>query len=153
MRTFMFGKQLTRVLLLTAVMATPALAQDDDAFLWRKPLAAGKALEIKGINGDIRVVAATGNDVEVRATKTAKRSDESSVKIVVVEHAEGATICAVYPTPRGKPDNECLPGAKGRSNSENNDTEVDFEVRIPRGVLFTGRTVNGSVRATGVTAD
>ena len=148
----MFGTRLMRAVLLTMVLAAPAAAQDD-SFSWRKAIPAGKAIEIKGVNGGIRVTAATGNQVEVVASKSAKRSDPSSVRIEVVEHADGATICAVYPTPRGERDNECLPGARGRSNVRNNDTSVAFEVRVPRGVLFTGRTVNGSVRASGLTAD
>lgn len=148
----MLGKRIMQALLLTMVVAAPAAAQDND-FSWRKALPAGQTIEIKGVNGGIRVTAASGNQVEVVASKSAKRSDPSSVKIEVVEHAGGATICAVYPTPRGERANECQPGAKGRSNVRNNDTTVEFEIRVPRGVLFTGRTVNGNVRASGVTAD
>lgn len=141
----------TFALLATMLVATPAIAQD--SWSWRKALAAGKTLEIKGINGDVRAVAATGNDVEVVAKKSARRSDVESVTLKVVEHADGVTICALYPTPRGKPENECMPGRNGRMNNTNNDVEVDFEVRVPSGVAFTGRTVNGSVRATGMSAN
>ena len=147
----MFTKRATLVLLFTAVAALPAAAQD--TWSWRKPLAAGRAIEIKGINGDVTATAATGNQVEVIAHKSARRNDPDDVRIEVVEHAGGVTICAMYPTPSGERANECLPGARGRSSNRNNDVEVDFEVRVPRGVLFTGRTVNGSVRATGLGAD
>jgi DUF4097 and DUF4098 domain-containing protein YvlB len=143
----MLARRSSLLLLLTLAFATPALAQD--TWNWRKAIAAGKAVEIKGINGDVTATAATGNEVEVIARKSGERSDPSEVRIEVVEHAGGVTICAMYPH-RG---NECLPGARGRSENRNNDVEVDFEVRVPRGVLFTGRTVNGTVRATGMTAD
>jgi len=51
---------------------------------------------IKGVSGDIRAVASSG-DVEVTAAKHARRSDPDDVKIEVVEHEDGVTICAVYP--------------------------------------------------------
>lgn len=147
----MFTKRASLVLLFTLVAALPAAAQD--TWNWRKAVAAGRAIEIKGINGDVSATAASGDQVEVIARKSGQRSDPDDVKIEVVEHAGGVTVCAVYPTPSGERANECLPGARGRSNNRNNDVEVDFEVRVPRGVLFTGRTVNGSVRANGMTAD
>jgi hypothetical protein len=146
----MYVKRATLALLFTLTASATASAQD---WSWRKVVAAGRAIEIKGINGDVTATAASGNQVEVIARKSAERSDPDDVRIEVVEHAAGVTICAVYPTPRGERENECLPGARGRSSSRNNDVEVDFEIRVPRGVLFTGRTVNGSVRATGLTAD
>ena len=133
------------------VLASPALAQD--RWTWRKAVAAGRTIEIKGVNGDISATAASGGQVEVIAKKSAKRSDPDDVKIQVVEHEGGVTICAVYPPGRdGKP-NECLPGEKGRMNTRNNDTNVDWEVRVPRNVALTARTVNGGVEAAGITAD
>jgi hypothetical protein len=147
----MFTKSYLNALLLTLLLAVPAAAQD--TWTWRKAIPAGRAIEIKGINGDVIATAASGSEVEVIARKRADRSDPDDVRIEVLEHEGGVTICAMYPTPRGQRDNECLAGARGRSSSQNNDVEVDFEVRVPRGVLFTGKTVNGRVRATGMTAD
>jgi hypothetical protein len=147
----MFVTRATLAMVCTLVAAGTATAQD--TWSWRKAVPAGQAIEIKGINGDVSATAASGNQVEVVARKSAERSDPESVRIEVVEHAGGVTICALYPNRSGDRANECLPGARGRSSNHNNDVEVDFEVRVPRGVLFTGRTVNGSVRATGLTAD
>ncbi len=146
----MFIKRASLVLLISLIAAMPAAAQD---WSWKKAVAAGKAIEIKGINGDVTATAASGNEVEVFARKSARRSDPESVRIEVVEHAGGVTVCAMYPNRSGERPNECLAGARGRNSSHNNDVEVDFEVRVPRGVLFTGRTVNGSVRGSGLTAD
>ena len=67
------------------------------------------------------------------------------MRIEVVEHGDGVTICAVYPGDR----NRCEQGG-GRMNIRNNDVEVDFTVHIPRGVGFDGNTVNGDVEATGL---
>jgi DUF4097 and DUF4098 domain-containing protein YvlB len=73
------------------------------------------------------------------------------VKIEVVEHAGGVTVCAVYPS-SGTP-NECKPGEGGRMSVRDNDVSVEFEVRVPSGVRFVGRTVNGGVEASGISAD
>lgn len=143
----MLARRTSLLLLLALAAATPALAQD--TWSWKKVVPAGRAIEIKGLNGDITATAASGTEVEVIARKSAERSNPDDVRIEVVEHAGGVTICVMYPQ-RG---NECLAGARGRSENRNNDVEVDFEVRVPRGVLFTGRTVNGGVRASGLTAD
>jgi DUF4097 and DUF4098 domain-containing protein YvlB len=133
----------------------PATAQTPD-FRWHGRLAAGKTVEVKGVNGDVRAVAATasGAEVEVTAAKHAKRSDPDEVKIEVIEHEGGVTICAVYPTPRrARRENSCEVGDRWSSSTEDNDVVVDFEVRIPAGVKFAGRTVNGEMSAEGLGAD
>ncbi len=124
--------------------AAPAAAQSND-FEWRGQMAPGHGIEIKGINGSVRAVAARGNEVEVTATRTARRSNPADVRFEVVPHAGGVTICAVYPAGPGQPPNECQPGSGGRSSSRDNDTVVNFTVRVPASVGFIGRTVNGAV--------
>jgi cytoskeletal protein CcmA (bactofilin family) len=130
--------------------AAPALAQEQ--FQWSGRVAEGRAIEIKGVNGDVNAVAAPGGEVRVTATKRGRRSSPAEVLIEVVEHAGGVTICAVYPT-RGGRANECQPGPGGRNQVQNNDVQVEWTVHVPRGVHFTGRTVNGDVSGTGLPAD
>jgi hypothetical protein len=110
---------------------------------WSWAIAPGKAIEIKGVNGRVHAKETSGSKVEVRAWKHAKHSDPESVTIEIVEHAGGVTVCAVYPGPG----NNCEPGKQGSSHTHNNDVVVDFEVLVPAGVGFTGRTVNGDVEA------
>jgi hypothetical protein len=114
---------------------------------WSWAIAAGKAIEIKGVNGTVRARRTPGNRVEVRAWKHAKRSDPESVTIEFVEHAGGVTVCAVYPGGGFDGKNTCAPGEGGHMSVHNNDVVVNFEVLVPAGVGFTGRTVNGSVEA------
>ena len=45
---------------------TQVMAQD---FEWSGRLSAGQAIEVKGINGDIEAMVASGNQVEVTAVK------------------------------------------------------------------------------------
>jgi DUF4097 and DUF4098 domain-containing protein YvlB len=133
-----------------ALATTTAVSQSDD-FSWKKRMSAGQTLEIKGVNGDVRAVLATGDEAEVTATKHARRSDPEEVEIKVIEHADGVTICAVYPTPRrSRQENECAPGDDGHMNTENNDVTVTFVVKVPRGVHYSGHTVNGEIRAAGL---
>ena len=80
-----------------ALLVAPAAGAQD--FQWKGRIAAGKWLEVKGVNGDVRATAAAGAEAEVTAAKTARRSEPESVEIVVLEHDDGVTICAVYPTP------------------------------------------------------
>src|SRR5262249_41684178 len=111
----------------------------------------------KGVNGAVRAEFTSGNQVEVTATKTARRSDVKSVSVQVVQDDGNVTVCAVYPTPerRGRDyePNECRPGSAGHMNVDDNDVRVDFTVKIPAGVKFFGKTVNGNIDATALRAD
>ena len=128
-----------------------AFTQSAESFRWTGMLEPGRILEVKGIKGDVIVERTSGDEVEV--TAHARRSDPSEVRVEVVEHAEGVTICAVYPTPPGRCENYCCAGSDGRMNSRDNDTQVEFRIRLPDGVLFTGRTVNGDLKALGLASD
>jgi hypothetical protein len=143
-----------RAAILTAfvVAAVPALSgAEPEEFHWSGKLAAGKAIEIKGVNGGITATGSTGAEIELLAVKKGRHSDPREVKIDVVEHADGVTICAVYPT-SGAP-NQCAPGKGGRMNVHDNDVNVEFKLSVPAGVRFIGRTVNGGIDAHGIKAD
>lgn len=136
-----------------AVVAAALGGSSQDNFHWQGQVAQGSAIEIKGVNGNVRAEAASGDQVEVVATKSARRSDPSSVRVQVVEHGGGVTICAVYPSIDARRQNTCEPGKAGNMNVNNNDVQVDFVVRVPRGVRFQGHTVNGEVEARSLGAD
>jgi hypothetical protein len=125
----------------------PQVMQNADQFSWAGRVAQGKAIEIKNINGDISAEPASGDQLEVTAAKSARRSDPSQVEIKVIEHADGVTICAVYPSDDPNSPNVCEPGGKGRMNVRNNDVKVAFKIRVPAGVTLVSRTVNGDINA------
>jgi hypothetical protein len=116
---------------------------EQETFSWTGRVSAGDQVEIKGVNGPIVARATDGSEVEVRAVKTGRKQDPSTVTIDVVEHSGGVTLCAVYPG-RG---NRCEPGDGGEMSVRKNDVSVRFEVLVPAGVDFVGRTVNGDVEA------
>lgn len=137
---------------MVAASAAGAAAQSPN-FEWQGKVAAGKTLEIRGVNGYIRAKSSRDDAVHVTADRHGRRSEPESVRIEVVEHGGGVTICAVYPTPRGaRHENECVPGG-GNNNVRHNDVKVDFTVEIPDDVRFTGATVNGDVEAAGLKSD
>ncbi len=137
--------------LLLLPLGSLSAQQDRDEFNWSRTLASGKTIEIVGINGSIVAEGTSGGSVQVRATKRGHRSDPGTVTFEIVEHDNGVTICAMYPSDDRRP-NECRAGGGGHMSTRRNDVEVAWTVRVPSGVQFTGRTVNGRVEAHGMTA-
>ena len=88
--------------LLVGLVAATASAQSANDFRWSGAIERGKAIEIKGVNGDVRAALASGNEVEVVAVKTARRSAINSVSVQVVRDNGNVTICTMYPTPTGR---------------------------------------------------
>jgi len=146
-----FAKTSLVLALLIACVALEGTAQTD--FQWRGQLASGQTLEVKGVNGEIRALPSSTTDAQVTATKSANRSDPTTVRIQVVPHGGGVTLCAVYPDVPGQEPNRCEPGPNSHSHTRNNDTQVRFEVHVPVGVRFVGRTVNGDVEADALNGD
>jgi hypothetical protein len=137
---------MNRLLTLPAVLvaglfAPPAMVAD---FEWHEALHSGATLEVKGISGDIKASVATGDEASVSAHKSAGKDDPESVQIHVVPSASGVTICAVYPPAHGAVEPGC---PDSHDDLRKSDVRVDFEVRLPKGVRFRARTVNGSIAA------
>lgn len=120
-----------------------------EEFRWEGRVADGAAIEIKGINGSILAETAPGQRIEVVAVKRGRRSDPGDVRVEVIEHRGGVTLCAVYPGPG----NSCEAGGSGRISTHNNDVVVNFQVLVPSGVRFLGRTVNGSIKIPNIESD
>jgi hypothetical protein len=127
--------------------------QSANEFRWHGQLAQGRSIEIKGINGNVSAEPASGNEVEVVAAKRARRSDPGGVQVQVIEHAGGVTICAVYPSPDSNKPNRCDVGSAWNSHVNNNDVNVNFTVRVPQGIRFVGRTINGQIETGALGSD
>ena len=69
-----------------------------------------------------------------------------------MEHDGDVTICAVYAAPRWRPANGCRPGDDDQSD-EDNETKVEFTVRLPAGVRLVARSVDGDIEGTGLRSD
>jgi len=139
-------------LLLSLATHVPAVPPRADDFHWKGRIPAGQTIEIRGINGSIRAASGSGPEVEVTAVKHARKSDPEEVKIEVVTHGGGVTICAVYPARHGRT-NSCEPGGHGHNDMEDNDVSVEFTVTVPNGVRLVAATVNGDVGADNLGAE
>ena len=144
---------MTKLSLMAVTVALPwtAFAFQAD-FNWSGTLNPGQTLEIKGVSGSIRAELAAGNMIEVSAHKTANRSDPASVRIEVMPSADGVTICSVYSND-GAQSNDCRSGNDNHSGNRDNDVAVDYTVKVPAGIRFAPKTVNGSVTALGLRSD
>lgn len=129
-------------------IAAPAVAQDwdrhrdDNAFRWEGRIGDGDWLRIRNMNGAIKVEESSASDVEVRASKSWRRGDPDEVRFEVVRSGNDVVICALWNESascdeRGE--------VRGRHRNNNNDTSVEFTVRLPRGVRVDTRTVNGGI--------
>lgn len=117
-----------------------------ERWTWKGRLQAGRTIAIHGVNGDVSAEPSSGTEVEVVAEKHGRRYDPEEVRIEVLEHDDGVTICALYPSSRSR-SNTCAADGIHNNNVRNNDVQVDFVVKVPRGVHFDGNTVNGDVEA------
>jgi hypothetical protein len=146
----------------TAFIATLAasslVAQEQQGrdFRWEGSVAPGKWVKLHNINGDVEVMPASGSRVEVTAVKRGRRGDPDEVRIEVTRYGtndENVSICAIWG------DAICDEnGYRSRRNrrghdDDDNDIEVEFTVRLPRGVNIDVGTVNGSVDVRGATGE
>ena len=114
---------LALVVALSSLTAARSAAASSETFRWQGQVAPGQTVEVRGINGVVRAEPSSSGQVELTAVKTGREDDPRGVRIVVVPHPEGVTICAVYPDVDGER-NECRPGGGGRNNVRDNDVQV-----------------------------
>lgn len=140
-----------------ARLAGQASTQED--FRWSGRVARGDEIEIRGIVGSVVAERASGDQVEVVGRRIGDDADQ--VRIEVVEGEDGVVICAIYPTRRGggesrrssRGDDACENGMQGNFDVDDFEARIDFTVRVPDGVRFAARTVDGDIRAEGLRGD
>ena len=145
--------------LLTA--ASPALAQEPQSgtqsgntWTWSDRIAPGQWVIVRSLNGPITVERATGDKVEVTATKHFDRGRASDVRFEVARFGQdqgSVVICAIWEDG----DTECDENGyrhESRGHDRSNNVEVEFRVRVPAGVRVGMHTVNGDVSIDGATA-
>lgn len=144
MRTHAIRRLWLTVFCMALLAATAAPAQDQGReFHWTGKLAADQIVDVRNLNGVIQAQPASGDQVEITAEKIGPRADE--VRIEVVPSSEGVTVCAIYPGMSAAP-GSCESAGKG-NNQHGDHTRVDFTLRLPANLRFSGENVNGSVIA------
>lgn len=131
-----------------------------DPFVWKEVVPAGTTVEVRGIIGSIRAVAATGREVEVLGTRHRGRNgDPAAVEVRVLRDSSRIIICTIYPRDdrwnnhdngEGRRDSCERAQDNGPRLRDGNDTRIDYEVRVPAGVNFVGQTVTEGVVLNGL---
>ena len=150
------SRPLLGALLALAALAPAASAQSrqtqQNAFTLSERVPSNAWIRVRNINGEIRVRAASGDKVEVTASKTWRRGDPKDVRIETIKGADGSIlVCALWNENARCTEDGYHSDNDGHRNNSNNDTAVDFEVRVPRGVKVGVWSVNGGVSVEGAT--
>jgi hypothetical protein len=148
-------KLITSLALLTTI-ALPAAGQarQGDNFSWSGKIPAGRWIRVRNLNGAITVGAASGDNVEVTATKHWRRGDPSVVRFDTQKFGPGnesVVICALWGDRASCDDRHYE--SHGDRGMRNNDVNVEFRILVPRGVKVGVNTVNGAVTVEGATAE
>jgi hypothetical protein len=127
--------------------------QSERAFTLDERVPAGQWLRVRNVSGEVRVRPATGDRVEIVATKSWRRGDPKVVRIESRKSSDGSIlVCAFWTENATCDENGYRSRNEGRSN-RNNDVAVDFEVRLPKGVNVGAWSVNGGVSVDGATGE
>jgi DUF4097 and DUF4098 domain-containing protein YvlB len=126
------------VALAVLALALPVATAAAEPFVFTDTMTRGQTLNVSDINGSVNV--ANGDRLEVRATKIPGRhGNADDVKIITRRTSGGVSVCVQYP---GE-DSNC--SGNSHHSGNNNDTQVDFDIHVPRGVNVEATTVNGAV--------
>ena len=118
------------------------------AFEWSGELAQGQRIIVHNLNGRIAVEAASGRTLEIVANKKWRRGTPADVKIEAtrVNGGRDVLLCA-----RWTATTECTENGyqtRGKWNN-NNDTQVEFIIKLPAGSNAVLNTTNGDIEVTG----
>jgi hypothetical protein len=141
----------------TAALPSHAAAQQASSgngaeFRWSKALQNGQLVRVANVTGDVAVIGADVEQVQVVARRRGSSSD-TEARVEVKEHRDGITVCALrneesYCDERGMHEDGNSGWARDRERAR-----YDIEVRVPRRMRVSASTVSGDVRVAGTTLD
>ena len=148
-------------IVLAAVAAAPLAAQRNEQtseFKWGEQLASGRWVRIANLNGKITVGQASGDRVELVATKHWRRGNPDDVRIEARKDGDDIVICALYGRQNSCDDDRWGSSRNRRRGWDDNwndddDVWVDFSVLIPKAARVRTASVNGSTTITGATGE
>lgn len=143
-RWLQFGKKQARLhvstpgavfAFLMVLLPVPSLAQQQQEFTQTLPLEPNGALELRNVNGSVRIEAWDREAVLIHATKIARSEFGAleQVQILAETQPGRVRVSARYP------------------ENESNDVQVDFHIRVPTRIrLDRVETINGDITVRGV---
>ena len=127
-----------------------ATQEEEQACLeWRGAVPPGGTLELRGLNGPVRIEAGADDRVEVKAVRRGDRGAFAAIEVKIVEHARGVTVCAVC---QGF-DAAVSPRLMRRLSRSVSGVRVDLLARVPPGVHVVASTVNDDIEVVGLTSN
>jgi hypothetical protein len=139
------GMRSHRVQRLTAPLSPEVSA----SLRWTGRVPLGGTLEVRGLNGPVRIEAGDDEQIEVFAARRGPRSVLSTIEVKVVEHNGGVTVCAVCQAPepslRRHLERRALHGVGS--------VRVELLARVPPGVHVIASTVNEDVEVVGLASN
>jgi hypothetical protein len=116
---------------------------------WRGGVPPGGGLEVRGLNGPVRVELGESDEIEIVATRRGEGALFSAVEVKIVEHARGVTVCAVCQGPEA-----ALPRRLDRRLSRMMPSvRVELVARVPPGVPVVATTVNDDIEVVGLSTN
>lgn len=127
----------------------------DRDFSWDGRVTNGRWLYVRNLNGSIRVERATGDRAEVTAVKRWRRGNPEDVRIETrrIGGDEGDVIICAFWNENASCDEDGYRSRGDNWRGRENDTSVEFTVKLPAGVRLGVSTVNGAVRVDGATSE
>jgi hypothetical protein len=119
-----------------------------EALRWSGPLAAAQTLHLRGVNGAIKVEAATGTTVEIVVVERKRDNDRNQITVKVQPVKDGLMVCALYPGHGARCDQD---GTYRSDDGGDVDLDAEFTVKLPAGVRVDAAAVNGNVTVHGAT--
>lgn len=116
---------------------------------WKGNVPPGGTLELRGLNGSVRIEASEDDEIEVSATRRGPRSSLQAVEVKVVEHSRGVSVCALCPPP----ESAALQPFDQRTSRLVAGVRVDLVARVPPGIHVVASTVNDDVEVLGLTSN
>ena len=138
------------------LFASDALAQREQQWDWSGVVPEGRMVYVRNMNGGVRVEATSGSTVEVVAIKKASRRGNPADVRITAEQRPGrgdVVICAIwYERTRCDEDGYRTRGGNAGRDwwdwfgaDDRGNVNLEFVVRLPRGVRVTASSVNGGI--------
>ena len=109
----------------------------------------GGTVELRGLNGSVRVEAGDDEEIEVLAARRGPGAVFSAIEVKIVEHSRGVTVCTVC---QGL-DPSAPRRLQRRLSRAAASVRVDLVARVPPGVHVIASTVNDDIEVVGLTSN
>jgi len=114
---------------------------------WSGVVAPGGTVELRGLNGPVRIEAAATGEVEIVVTRTGPRALFSAVEVRIVEHCQGVVACAVCQPLEAAASRRAVRRVSRAAAT----VRVDLVARVPPGLRVVASTVNDDIEVVGLT--